>query len=299
MPKRREIREAAIQFLYCADLEGGPDPSALNETFWDFITESDRRSLLLASFRTIHHLSQGRASRVEEFSNRRQEAISRLAAWPEAEALTRELSRMAALESKWSAILDSMCRLSKDGDDSEIVERFGPPLSELFLADRALTEARSAFLSKSEDFPQLKSHLEPVAGSIRRLQRISERVRMVEEPENFPDQADIASLRQSKSQIRALRDAVTPLIDRILANKEAIDQQLADIVDNYTPERIDPVDRAILRLAAQEIMQGDTPHKVVINEAIELAKRFGTSDSGRFVNGILDRLASKHGIHQD
>jgi len=50
------------------------------------------------------------------------------------------------------------------------------------------------------------------------------------------------------------------------------------------------VDRAILRLAIHEIRQGEAPLKVIINEAIELAKRFGTTESGRFVNGVLDRI---------
>ena len=82
------------------------------------------------------------------------------------------------------------------------------------------------------------------------------------------------------------------MIDAIISTKADIDARLADIVENYSPQRIDPVDRAILRLAAFELMTGETPPKVALNEAIELAKRFGTSDSGRFVNGVLDRLAA-------
>jgi N utilization substance protein B len=56
-----------------------------------------------------------------------------------------------------------------------------------------------------------------------------------------------------------------------------------------------PVDRSILRLAAYEILfRDDIPPKVAIDEAIELAKRFGTADSHRFINGILDRILSQH-----
>jgi N utilization substance protein B len=53
------------------------------------------------------------------------------------------------------------------------------------------------------------------------------------------------------------------------------------------------VDRAVLRLATHEIQQTTTPVKVIINEAVELAKRFGTTDSHRFVNGVLDRIAKQ------
>jgi N utilization substance protein B len=49
-------------------------------------------------------------------------------------------------------------------------------------------------------------------------------------------------------------------------------------------------DRNVLRLGAFEILHTETPNQVVVNEAVDLAKRFGTTDSGAFVNGILDRL---------
>ena len=133
--------------------------------------------------------------------------------------------------------------------------------------------------------------LEAVAASIRRLQRISDRLRMVEEPEKFPEQADLARLRDSKAEINALRMRSDELVDAILAEKDQIDATLAAVVENFSPERIDPVDRAILRLGTYEILNAAAPPKVAINEAIELAKRFGTTDSKRFVNGVLDKIA--------
>ena len=137
----------------------------------------------------------------------------------------------------------------------------------------------------------MRGQLEASAASVRRLQRISDRMRMVEEPEKFPDQADLSKLRESRADILVLRKDADAIVDGVLNHKSVIDERLAQVVDNFAPERIDPVDRAILRLAVYEIFHAAIPVKVVINEAIELAKRFGTTDSGRFVNGVLDRLA--------
>jgi N utilization substance protein B len=291
MPSRRQIREAAVQFLYCADLEGGADPAALRDPFWDFVTESDRRSLQIATFRTVHHLAQGRESRLAEFVSRQAAAMTTLAAWPEAEALKNSLQRIAELESGWSTALARLERLPRDDDDASVAANFSEALDGFFSNDRDLAAARGRFLDGIEDFPRLRGPLEAVAASIRRLQRISDRLRMVEEPEKFPEQADLARLRDSKTAIRELRRRADELVDAVLAAKERIDASLADVVDHYAPERIDPVDRAVLRLATHEILNAGTPAKVAINEAIELAKRFGTSDSGRFVNGVLDRIA--------
>ena len=290
MPSRRQIREAAVQFLYCADLEGGADPSALRDAFWDFVTESDRRSLQVATFRTVHHLAQGREGRLEEFVSREESARTMLAAWPEAEPLKRELERIAEMEAKWSGMLDRLQRLPREDDDANVARQFSEALEAFFANDRALVEARRRFLDGIDDFPKLRGPLEAVAATIRRLQRVSDRLRMVEEPEKFPEQTDLEKIRSSKQNLRELRAATDRLVDAALARKESIDAMLANVVDHYSPERIDPVDRAILRLATHEILHGDTPPKVAVNEAIELAKRFGTSDSGRFVNGVLDRV---------
>lgn len=293
MPSRRHIREAVVQFLYCADLEGGADPAELRRPFWDFVTESDRRSLQLATFRTVHHLAHGREGRLAEFVERQELAGTLLSGWPEAETLKLELRRIAELESGWSTAFAKLERLPKDDDDASVAESFGKALEKLFKTDRDLALARLRFLQGIEDFPMLRGQLEAVAASVRRLQRISDRLRMVEEPEKFPEQADLARLRDSKAEIRALRKKADELVDAVLANKESIDETLATVIENFAPERVDPVDRAILRLATYELSHAGTPPKVAMNEAIELAKRFGTTDSKRFVNGVLDKIAKQ------
>ncbi|MEO7101097.1 MAG: transcription antitermination factor NusB [Luteolibacter sp.] len=291
MPSRRHIREAVVQFLYCADLEGGADPAALRDPFWDFVTESDRRSLQLATFRTVHHLAHGREGRLAEFVERHATASALLSAWPQAEVLKLELKRIAEMESGWSTSFAKLVRLPKDDDDASVAESFSAALGAFFKLDRDLALARLRFLQGVDDFPALRGQLEAVSAPIRRLQRISDRLRMVEEPEKFPEQADLARLRESKAEINELRRKADALVDAILLKKESIDEKLAQVVDNFSPERIDPVDRAILRMATYEILHADTPPRVAMNEAIELAKRFGTTDSRRFVNGVLDRIA--------
>ena len=293
MPSRRHIREAVVQFLYCADLEGGADPAALRGPFWDFVTESDRRSLQLATFRTVHHLAHGREGRLAEFVERQTLASALLSAWPKAESLKIDLKQIAELESGWSTSFAKLVRLPKDDDDASVAESFGDALSVLFKIDRNLATARCRFLQGIEDFPALRGQLEAVAATIRRLQRISDRMRMVEEPENFPEQADLSRLRDSKADILTLQKKADELVDLVLSKKEEIDTTLAAVVENFAPERIDPVDRAILRLGTYEIVHATIPPKVAINEAIELAKRFGTTDSRRFVNGVLDKIAKQ------
>ena len=67
-----------------------------------------------------------------------------------------------------------------------------------------------------------------------------------------------------------------------------LDELIAKYASNWRPDRISAIDRAILRLGLHELRATDTPQKIVIYEAVELAKKFSSEDAGRFVNGILD-----------
>ena len=70
----------------------------------------------------------------------------------------------------------------------------------------------------------------------------------------------------------------------------ALDELIRKHCENWRFERLAAIDRAILRLAIHEMSSADTPRKVVLNEAVELAKRFSSQDSGAFVNGVLDSV---------
>jgi N utilization substance protein B len=98
---------------------------------------------------------------------------------------------------------------------------------------------------------------------------------------------------------RRLRDAdLTAWAEELylgtLAHRAAIDDQLSKTAENWSVQRMAVVDRNLLRLSVFEMcIQSQTPPRVVIDEAVELAKRYGTAESPAFVNGILDRLAPK------
>jgi len=85
------------------------------------------------------------------------------------------------------------------------------------------------------------------------------------------------------------------LVRGAIENREQIDGLIRGQADNWRLERMAPVDRNILRLAVYEMLhEKDTPKLVIVDEAIELAKKFGSEQSGRFVNGLLDGLLKQH-----
>jgi len=87
-------------------------------------------------------------------------------------------------------------------------------------------------------------------------------------------------------------DYARALLAGILSRGEEIDRTIAAALENWTYARLAATDRSVLRLAVGELLVSpETPAVVVINEAVELAERYGTSESAGFVNGVLDRIA--------
>jgi len=91
------------------------------------------------------------------------------------------------------------------------------------------------------------------------------------------------------------RAIASRIVRVVIADSAKIDRELEAVTTNWRLERLGAIDRAVLRLAAAELSAGETPPKVVIQEAVRLAERYGSVQSARFVNGIVDALARRMG----
>jgi N utilization substance protein B len=91
--------------------------------------------------------------------------------------------------------------------------------------------------------------------------------------------------------VPGVRAFATNLLNGVVACQATIDEKITKYTANYELKRISAVDRNILRMAIYEMLYAeDVPPIVAINEAIDIAKKFGTEESGKFVNGVLDRV---------
>ena len=114
--------------------------------------------------------------------------------------------------------------------------------------------------------------------------------------------ASADALRAIAAQQRLPKEATAfaeGLIERVLAQQDKIDGIIAQAAPAWPVEQLAPVDRNVIRLAIAEML-GDNgaPVRVVINEAVELAKRFGSDRSAKFVNGVLGSVQREHAERQ-
>jgi N utilization substance protein B len=88
-----------------------------------------------------------------------------------------------------------------------------------------------------------------------------------------------------------IREFAEHLVEGVLDRQSAIDSLIKKYAENWEIKRMAAIDRSILRLAAYELLhEPETPINVIINEALEIAKKYSTAESSKFVNGILDKI---------
>jgi len=93
---------------------------------------------------------------------------------------------------------------------------------------------------------------------------------------------------------KEMRDFAWLLVSGVLEQRQDLDNRIQEVAQNWSLNRMAPTDRNVLRLGAYELIYTDTHYKIVIDEAVELARRFGNKNSGPFVNGILDKLVPEN-----
>jgi N utilization substance protein B len=104
-----------------------------------------------------------------------------------------------------------------------------------------------------------------------------------------------AEFAEHKQGVEEAFEHAQDLVRGVIEHREEVDDLIRSQADNWRLERMPAVDRNILRLAIYEMLyEKDTPKLVVVDEAIELAKKFGSEQSGRFINGLLDGLLKHH-----
>lgn len=108
---------------------------------------------------------------------------------------------------------------------------------------------------------------------------------------------EVIEYLRAETEDHEVRRTALDLIEGAIEQRDALDEEIRAVAENWDIGRMAVIDRNILRLATYEILhRDDIPVKVSINEAVDLGKMFSTENSGAFINGILDQIVRRHGL---
>ncbi len=105
------------------------------------------------------------------------------------------------------------------------------------------------------------------------------------------DEALAAFWKSFEPTEKEVQQLAEQLVRGVATDRRLVDDLIEGVSTNWRLDRMAKVDRNVLRLAAWELVKGDAPVKVIINEAIELGKKYDSESTGAFVNGVLDKVA--------
>lgn len=177
--------------------------------------------------------------------------------------------------------LQEMLARAADMLAAEARERLQEAGSDLVAAEGRIHES---YLEASAGEKLGKKDIEGILEAIDKAQQA---VELLGSAVELPAQVALADAEEVKAFVKEQ-------VQRYLDHKAEIDERLAAAAQNWSVERMASLDRDVLRIAVGELLWArEVPVEVAINEAVELAKKYGTLDSGRFVNGVLSRFADE------
>lgn len=293
MPSRHQIREVTVQLLYCLQAEGKASPDTTDfSSFWDVLLDQDTLKLCTARTKAVEHLTLDREPKLAQFEERLQKALPALADNEDAGSELNLLQGISASERAWTVRQHNLFSYFKSKTENK-TEELAHLLNEFFTVNTSLINQRHQLFTLVESHPQLGPVLDPVLGSARKLQTTGEKVDAAAHPRNYPKNNDVKHLRSAENKLTKLQEEVGKFTRNLLPHLEKIDNVIEQAVENYSPERLAAVDRAVLRLATYEIIfSPELSLPIVISEAVETAMRFSGTDAARFVNGVLDKVGS-------
>lgn len=283
MASRRQVREAAVQYLYALatspDLDGSPD-------FWDLINDRAGISYDRARVKVLSHFQQGREATAGKLHQFFIDQSAGILALDPSEKLARDVKAHNASEIKWAGQAANLLLLTKADTGG-----WRRDLEKLLLECDTLRDHRKQLLDRLDNFPTL--HQKQLLNLVEKLNTYDQRARMVRFPDKHPDQRDLDHLHRLQREMKALADEARQLADQVTACSDKLDAAIGQASTNFDLQRIARVDLAILRLATWEILKlPELDTAISINEAVSMARDFSGEESASFVNGVLDHIAT-------
>lgn len=292
-PGSRRLRESTLKFLYACDV-AGVAPEELGEVYWPLAQEHDLRQLAkgrLAALRQLEDGKNGRTGRATALAKHSDAILTAMRAHDEADAAREQWMRLRGNVSEIGHGIDELITALKGATDEDAAQLLGASLAPVFASYQKLPEIITALEEAALPCPAARKSLEPVEGALKRLRELAKIAGAIEDPRLGLEDEQIADLQRRATRISSEQKGPQKRATEIWATLEGLDELIEATSENYKLSRIDPVDRCILRQAIYEIRYDDSiPPLVALDEALELAKVFGSEDSRAFINGILNAL---------
>lgn len=285
---RSKVRQGALSYLY-AYLSNGSQPVD-SAVFWSIAQEKEVDHLRIARAKALLHVCRATADSARLLAERVQNLENLMHADLTAAGLLEDVQRYANQSSHFDAAVKALqyCRADKRRDTTDqLVLCAGDVMR---LAKAVLGLGRD-MLPRFADFPAYRPQLEALAAVVNRRARMLETCSQLEDLKALEGNKEYAGLVRMHQDMLELRPAVETLAKAIIAHIPLMEPRLEALLNNYSTERLDVVDKCILYIALYELTENGLDVPIVVSEVTSLANEYSGSKSAQFIHGVVAAAA--------
>lgn len=287
---RSKVRQSALNYLYTY-LTNGSQPVD-SQLFWSISLEKERDHFRTAHAKALLHACRATADSARLLVERVQAVENMMHADLTAASLREEIERYRNQSSNFDAAVKALqyCYTDKRRETTEQLLLCTGDVLRLAAVVEALGRD---LLPRFADFPAYRPLLDGLAATINRRARMLQVCIILAAPLELTGNKEYAGLVRQAQDLEELRPAVESLVKGIIARIPLMEPRLEGLLTNYSLERVDMVDKAILYIALYELEENGLEVPIVVSEATALANEYSGSRSAQFIHGIIAAAARK------
>lgn len=287
---RSKVRQSALNYLYTY-LSNGSQPVD-SQLFWAISQEKERDHFRTAHAKALLHACRATADSARLLEERVQSVENMMHADLTAASLREEIERYRNQSSNFDAAVKALqyCCTDKRRETTDQLLLCTGDVLRLAAVVEALGRD---LLPRFADFPAYRPLLDGLAATINRRARMLQVCISLAAPLELTGNKEYAGLVRQAQDMEELRPAVETLVKGIIARIPLMEPRLEGLLTNYSLERVDMVDKAILYIALYELEENGLEVPIVVSEATALANEYSGSKSAQFIHGIIAAAAKK------
>ncbi len=281
---RSKVRQGALTCLY-SYLSQASQPVDFS-MYWTIAQEKEVDHLRTARAKALLHASRATADSARLLTDRLQKLENLMHADLTAVVLREDISRYASQSSNFDAAVKALqyCLNDKCRDTTEQLALCAGDVMRLATVVAAMGRD---LLPRFADFPAYRQQLDGLASVINRRARMFETCAALQDPTLLTEQKEYANLVRLTRDMQELRPEVEKLVKEIIARIPQLENKLESLLENYSTERLDLVDKIILYISLYELTENNLDMPIVVSEATALANEYSGSKSAQFIHGVI------------
>lgn len=285
---RSKVRQSALSYLYTY-LSNGSQPMD-SSLFWSISLEKERDHLRTAQAKALLHACRATADSARLLADRAETLENHMHADMTAATLREEIERYMNQSSNFDAAVKALqyCLGDKRRESTDQLALCNGDVMRL----AAVVEALGRDLQpRFADFPAYRPLLDALTAAMNRRARMFQVCIALSTPLELGGNKEYVGLVRMAQDMEELRPAVENLVKGIIARIPLMETRLESLLTNYSLERVDMVDKAILYIALHELEENGLEVPIVVSEATALANEYSGSKSAQFIHGIIAAAA--------